>query len=117
MIKTIRLKDKKEGHKEYPIRLSTGAFTIFEQITGLPSFETLGDGELLKKTTNMQALIYGGIKMAYMWNEEEFPLTFEGVGNIMDLRLMPEYIKTALASMPIDESLEEKKSLILEKVS
>jgi len=117
MIKTIRLKEKKGGHKDHPIRLSTGAFTIFEQKTGLPAFITLSKGELLESSNNMQALIYGGIKMGYLWNDEECPLSFDEVGNLMDVRGIAKYLESAMESIIVDEDIEIEEKKTLKKVS
>ena len=111
MIKTIKLGDESKGYKEYPLRLSTGAFTIFEEKTGLDAFTALSDGKILAKARNMQALIYGGIKMGYLWNEEECPLSFDQVGNLLDVRDMGRYISLALESMRVDEQVGEKKNM------
>lgn len=106
MIKTIRL-----GGKDHPIRLSTGAFTIFEEYTGLDAFEALSKPGNLKRAKNIQSLIYGGVKMGYLFNNEPCPLSFEEVGNLMDIRAIDTYITAALSVYKVDEEIEEKKSL------
>lgn len=108
MIKTIRL-----GKVDHPVRLSNGAFTIFQEKTDLDPFVILSNGKELRKPKNMQALIYGGIKMGYLWNNEPCPLSFDQVGNLMDIRSLDKYMMAALESIPVDDEIEvdEKKNM------
>ena len=99
----------KLGEKEHPIRLSNGAFTIYEDITGKDPWEALSNIKELKRPRSIQALVYGGIKMGYLYREESCPLTFEEVGNLMDVRKLQEFLLVAMESLKVDGDVETEK--------